>query len=363
MFSKLPHFYMFLMIMFVGTLLSVSSVYWLGIWVGLEINLIGFLPLMVYKKSIMESESAVKYFVVQAIGSGLLLFGSLLSYNLSLSWDLIVMNWDFVSLDFFCLYYMSILIMGLCLKLGIFPFHFWLPSVMGGLSWFSCLLLATWQKIAPLFLMVFLIQNVVYYNLILIMCFMASGSSLIGGLGGYNQSQIRALLAYSSISHLGWIFFSCIYSETVMVIYLAIYIMITFGLFLSLLHSNLFIMKVSKKMLDSMVSAKITMMVLFLTLGGLPPFLGFFSKWLVMYVSLTVETFSFSLFFLILGNLISLSYYLSLSFNIYLSELKKYQIGKIYNMGLNMYMWIFVIVVNVVSLMLIMKLNLFSVFL
>lgn len=96
-----------------------------------------------------------------------------------------------------------VLIGGLCVKLGLFPFHYWLPRVMAGLPWVSCLLLATWQKFAPLFLMLCLLELSRSYLIACVVCFIGMGSSLVGGLGGMNQTQIRALLAYSSIGHLG----------------------------------------------------------------------------------------------------------------------------------------------------------------
>ena len=74
---------------------------------------------------------------------------------------------------------------------------------MAGLPWFSCLLLATWQKVAPLFLVVSFVNDVYIYRAILVLCFLAVGSSLVGGVGGINQTQVRALIAYSSIGHLG----------------------------------------------------------------------------------------------------------------------------------------------------------------
>nr|YP_010852309.1 NADH dehydrogenase subunit 2 [Desmaulus extinctorium]WGH72841.1 NADH dehydrogenase subunit 2 [Desmaulus extinctorium] len=360
MFSKLPYLYLFLITMFFGTLLSISSVYWLGIWVGLEVNLIGFLPLMVYSKGIMESESGVKYFVVQAIGSSLMLFGSLLSYSISFSWDLSsnLLGSSLEDLNY-GYFYMMFIISGLCLKMGVFPFHFWLPSVMGGLSWFSCMLLATWQKIAPLFLFVFLIQSSSFYGLLLIVCVMCSGSTLVGGFGGFNQTQVRGLLAYSSISHLGWILFACIYSEMVMMIYLVIYLFITIILFFSLLYSDLNEMKSPKKMLDSWFSIKVVSMIMLLTLGGLPPFLGFFSKWLVMYASLLAGSYSVFLVFLISGSLISLCYYLSLFFNLYLSELKKFQVSKLFFS--NSIVSVLLIILNFISLVFIFNINFFDI--
>nr|YP_010713523.1 NADH dehydrogenase subunit 2 [Lyncina vitellus]WDA98655.1 NADH dehydrogenase subunit 2 [Lyncina vitellus] len=340
MFSSLPFMYMFFSVMGVGTLFSISSLHWLGIWAGLEINLIGFLPILVYQKSMSESESAVKYFVVQALGSSLLIFGSLNLYSLSFTWETLVSSNIGPSVSLF------ILIMGLFVKLGLFPFHFWLPSVMAGLPWLSCLLLATWQKLAPLCLTMSLFQFEFSYALLLVFCVLSAGSSFVGGIGGVNQTQVRALLAYSSIGHLGWIMFGLIHSEWVMKSYFMIYVFISFCLFMSLWYSNSGTMKNLGSLKESGLD-QMSVMFMLLSLGGLPPLLGFISKWLVMVISINSHLWSF-VFILILGSLMSLFYYLGLFFSLFLSNLKKSN-----NIKLSLYNSNFV-------LMLLLLLNLFG---
>nr|QBL75789.1 NADH dehydrogenase subunit 2 [Harpago chiragra] len=314
MFSNLPFSYMFVFTMMTGTLLSISSSHWLGIWAGLEINLIGFLPLLVYQKSMAESESAVKYFVVQALGSSLLMFGSLSCYTLSFSWDINVVSSYYI----FTIFALSC---GLCVKMGLFPFHFWLPSVMAGLPWISCLLLATWQKFAPIFLMSSLLDVNLAHWMILMISLMCAGSSLVGGVGGMNQTQIRALLAYSSIGHLGWIVFSMLYGDWAMKVYLGIYVFISICIFVSLWYMDLSNMKSLVKFNQKKV-LEMGIMLMLMSLGGLPPLLGFVSKWLVVSVSMSTALWGV-LFLLILGSLLSLFYYLSLFFSMFLSETSK----------------------------------------
>nr|QFG38894.1 NADH dehydrogenase subunit 2 [Colus islandicus] len=313
---------MFLLVMGTGTLLSVSSVHWLGIWAGLEINLIGFLPLLVYQKSVSESQSAVKYFVIQALGSSFLIFGSLMVFDMSFTWDMPVMACNSSIMGF------MILTSGLCIKLGLFPFHYWLPSVMAGLPWISCLLLATWQKFAPLFLILCLLELNQSYTLAFILCMISMGSTLVGGLGGMNQTQIRALLAYSSISHLGWMMFALLHSEWTMKMYLMIYVLISISLFMSLWYNDSGIMK-NMNSLKSSSFMCLSVMFLLLSLGGLPPLLGFISKWLVIVVS-TSGPWTPVVFVLISGSLMSLFYYLSLFFSVFLGSLKKYGLSSLY---------------------------------
>nr|YP_010472548.1 NADH dehydrogenase subunit 2 [Mitrella albuginosa]UVG40733.1 NADH dehydrogenase subunit 2 [Mitrella albuginosa] len=315
MFSSLPFGYMFLSVMGIGTLLSVSSMHWLMMWAGLEINLIGFLPLLVYQKSVSESQSAVKYFIVQALGSSFLIFGSLMSFSSSFGWDTYISGYNYSSIGFL------VLICGLFIKLGLFPFHYWLPSVMAGLPWISCMLLATWQKFAPLFLLLCLTEMNHFYMVSLFICVVSIGSSLVGGVGGMNQTQTRALLAYSSIGHLGWMSFAIIHSEWTMKVYLAVYVLISISLFTSLWYSDFGNMKNIYNLKDFSFMY-LSVMFLLLSLGGLPPLLGFVSKWLVVLVG-TGSVWTPVVFGLILGSLMSLFYYLSLFFSMFLSSLKK----------------------------------------
>nr|WIM50829.1 NADH dehydrogenase subunit 2 [Conus ventricosus] len=313
MFSSLPFGLMFLFVMGFGTMLSLSSVHWLGIWAGLEMNLIGFLPMLIYQKKISESESAVKYFIVQALGSSLLIFGSLLGFSTSFSWD--VMSDGMGGILGLC-----VLVSGLSVKLGVFPFHYWVPSVMAGLSWVSCMLLATWQKLAPLFLLLSLCQLSEVKELLVLFCMMSGGSALVGGMGGLNQTQVRALLAYSSIGHLGWMIFAMLHSEWCMKLYLFIYLGIITSLFVSLWLKDFSAMK-DVSSLKHFKVYHLVIMLLLLSLSGLPPLLGFVSKWLVVLVS-SSSPFSFIIFLLILGSLMSLFYYLSLFFSFFLNFFK-----------------------------------------
>lgn len=319
MFSSLPFNYIFFIVAIFGTLFSISSSHWLGIWAGLEINLIGVLPLLVYQKSISERESAVKYFVIQALGSSLLLFGSLGTYRLSFSWENLnfIAEWSFLRL--------IIIRVGLGLKMGVFPFHFWFPRVIAGLPWLSCLLLATWQKIAPLFLIISLFEASFTTWLFLTFCLIASGSSLLGGVGGINQTQIRALLAYSSIGHLGWIIFAGLHRSWAIGFYFGTYVLISLCLFSALWLGDLSYSKTLAKVSFFSYPVFLVVMIL-LSLGGLPPLLGFISKWLVISTGVQ-SSLSIFIFLLILGSLIRLFYYLSLFFSLFLIFLKRNQIN------------------------------------
>nr|QLY89859.1 NADH dehydrogenase subunit 2 [Viviparus viviparus] len=305
--SNLPFGYLFFFMMVFGTVFSMSSMHWLGIWVGLEMNLIGFVPILIYQKGILESEAAVKYFVVQAIGSSFLMFGSLVMYSASFSWEILwLMDSGYFTMG------LLFMVSSFLMKMGVFPFHFWFPGVMSSLSWLSCLLLITWQKLAPVFLMSVVVEVSGMLWLLLLICVISSGSALIGGVGGINQSQVRGLLAYSSIGHMGWIVFALCQGCHSMKVYFCIYVVISLCLFTTLWYLDATV-AVNLNNFTKSLFGDFSIMILLLSLGGLPPLLGFIGKWNVFMESMSSSMGVF-IMLLILGSLMSLFYYLSLFF-------------------------------------------------
>lgn len=295
-----------------GTIFSISSSHWIGVWAGLEINLLGFIPLLVYGGSTLEIESGVKYFIIQSIGSGILLMGSLLIRMAALSWTNLgpLLSTEISSISFIqkdISFYGALVIVRLLIKIGLTPFHFWLPRVISGLSWFSVLILASWQKIAPLILILIVVRK---YSLFLLIC--CAGSSIVGGVGGLNQTQLRGLIAYSSINHLGWITAGRISRTASIVIYFIIYFLISIFLFYYLwIKEKRQARQISTSSFQS-INEKLIFRTLILSLGGLPPLLGFVGKWLIITELFIIEP--IILIFLIVGSLISLFYYLLLFF-------------------------------------------------
>lgn len=310
--SYIPYNFIFLLLTILGTIFSISSSHWIGVWAGLEINLLGFIPMLVYGGTTLEVESGVKYFIIQSMGSGILLTGRLLIRITALSWANFgsLLRTNYLSSHLYQretnLYGILVLI-SLLIKVGLTPFHFWLPRVMSGLSWLSVLLLASWQKIAPLILILMVVRK---YSSILIAC--CAAASVVGGIGGLNQTQLRRLIAYSSINHLGWIVAGRIYNVASIVIYFAIYFLISVFLFYYLwIKEKSQTRQLSTSSFRS-TNEKLVFRTLILSLGGLPPLLGFVGKWLILTELFNIEP--LILIFLILGSLIRLFYYLLLFF-------------------------------------------------
>nr|AXJ93396.1 NADH dehydrogenase subunit 2 [Cheilonereis cyclurus] len=295
-----PSSLLFLSSVMMGTMISMSSSNWLYLWMGMELNLLSFIPIMAHSNKLQETMGSIKYFMIQAIGSGLMLTAGISSVNPHTASNQFIIS--------------SMFIMSMCLKLGTAPFHQWLPHVMSSLPWSSCLLLATWQKISPLLMLVFITPN----KMTLMILITAGLSALVGGVGGMNQSQMRALMAYSSIGHMGWMLTALTLSISLSLFYFSVYILITSSLMFMFLKTNTLMSQMSNSVIPSKVTMFYLTALILLSLGGLPPFLGFIPKWLIMY-SLTEDNMIGILIILISGSMINLFYYFSMMFNFMLT--------------------------------------------
>nr|YP_009450460.1 NADH dehydrogenase subunit 2 [Stegobium paniceum]ARH10883.1 NADH dehydrogenase subunit 2 [Stegobium paniceum] len=280
---------LFMISVMVGTLISISSNSWVSMWVGLEINLLSIIPLMDNKiKS--SSESSIKYFVTQALASTIFLFSIIImSKNL----------YNFYNLNSNLMIIMN---MSLLTKMGAAPFHFWFPEIMEGLNWMTSLIMLTWQKIAPMMILMSNISTMKFLFIIIIL------SLIIGGVMGLNQTSLRKILAYSSINHIGWMIAAFCMNFSIWLIYFLVYSLISCMLIIS--FSKLMVFNLnqlfSQLKLNEMV--KFSININFFSMGGLPPFIGFFPKWLTINSLIMNDLMILSMIMVIL-TLMTLFYY------------------------------------------------------
>nr|WFP44748.1 NADH dehydrogenase subunit 2 [Typhoptera quadrituberculata] len=325
-----PSKYLFFSTLILGTLISISSTSWLGAWVGLEINLLSFIPLITYSKNSMSSEASLKYFLIQALASSILLFSFLLT-QLTIKMNLLTHQ------DFF----MLLLSSSLLLKMGAAPFHFWFPGTMEGLSWLNCLILMTWQKIAPLMLSSYFLMKFNYFSTTIIIT-----SIFIGSMGGLNQSSLRKLMAYSSINHLGWMLSSLFMGENLWALYFIIYSFLSASVLLIFATFQISYISQNYLLLSPQPAMKFCLYTLLLSLGGLPPFLGFLPKWLVIQ-SLSNLNQTFMTTLMILTTLVTLFYYIRLTFSAFLLNSPNLKWNK--TISYNNYAWIIISSTTVIS--------------
>nr|UYA97681.1 NADH dehydrogenase subunit 2 [Megacopta caliginosa] len=275
---------MFFITMVFGTLLTMCSNSWIGMWMGLEINLMSFIP-MIKNKMKMSAEAVMIYFMVQSISSTVLMFS-------------IIMKTIYPSTN---MTFTIIMMMSLLTKMGAAPFHMWLPEMMSKMNWNTNILLMTWQKLGPMIM----ISNIQINNNIMSM--MIIMSITMGAIGGLNQTSLKKIMAFSSINHMGWMM-SMIKIQNNWMMYLIIYsMMITSTCMMFYKYNMLYIAQIN--MMNLSYSEKISYMTSMLSLGGLPPFIGFLPKWISIQTLIMNESY-FMMIIMMMFSIITLFYYM-----------------------------------------------------
>nr|YP_010393013.1 NADH dehydrogenase subunit 2 [Xylonora corona]UPX88875.1 NADH dehydrogenase subunit 2 [Xylonora corona] len=279
-----PAFFFFFFLMVGSVILVIFSGGLLGVWVGLECGFLGVVSILC-GESVAENESCMQYFVFQSIGAGFLFFSFVLleiGSVAGVAWVL-----------FF---------LGFSLKLGLFPFHFWVPSVLSKSSWVGCFVVSTWQKIPPL---LFLSGAPLWGGLEVLACM----TGILGGLGGLGLLHYRSLLGYSSLIHTSWMVLVSGVSVLGLVFYVIIYSVVLGQLMKNLFSSKIFsLLDFNGAKIPSSGSSALVFMD-FISLAGVPPLLGSLPK--IVSVLLCWEEFWVGVIVLIGCSMMSLFYYLS----------------------------------------------------
>nr|WGO58159.1 NADH dehydrogenase subunit 2 [Scalida pyrrhocephala] len=291
---------LFLTTMISGILIVVSSNSWLSAWMGLEINLLSFIPIMSSHDNIYTSESSLKYFIIQALASTTLLFSVLMS-----------MLTEIMNLMYLPVLTNSVILTPLLLKMGVAPLHWWFPNVMEGLSWQNCIILMTVQKLSPLVLISYLWTTSIF-SIVIIMT-----SITIGSISGLNQTSIRKIMTYSSINHMGWMLTAMLMGDNYWFLYLLIYSIMTMTVIMTIYPSQISLINQTFLLDNKNPIMKFLMFMSLLSLGGLPPFTGFFPKWIIIQNTLDNKMIPL-ITMMVIMSLITLYYYLQLSYSAFL---------------------------------------------
>nr|WRO45179.1 NADH dehydrogenase subunit 2 [Taocantharis businskae] len=264
--------FLFLNLLILSTLISISSTSWMGMWMGLEMNLLAIMPLMYSSKSISSSEASIKYFIVQTIASSIIIINiTMLMINLNLHSNMNILNLNLIMMN-----------SAFLVKIGMAPFHFWFPEIIHGLSWMNAMIILTWQKIAPMILFMLNLMNNSFTVFIIL------ASLLISSINSLNMINLKKILAFSSINHMSWMMTMMIFSKTIWMIYFYIY---SFSTIVMILFLNkfkiLFINQIS--FLNNNKEMVMFFMLGFVSFMGLPPTIGFISKWLTIQVLIWEE--------------------------------------------------------------------------
>nr|YP_010373850.1 NADH dehydrogenase subunit 2 [Neuroctenus yunnanensis]UPI55390.1 NADH dehydrogenase subunit 2 [Neuroctenus yunnanensis] len=241
----------------VSTVMVLTSKSWMGMWIGMEINMIGFVPLLKAKNKESSSSSMI-YFLTQSMGSSLMLYSLLSMWFQSPSGHSSLM--------------MTMMMASIMIKMGLPPMHMWMIYVLNNSSWSCCFILLTWQKVAPLTVMYHLNQTI---NETMTMAMM---TTIIGSIGGINHTSIRKIMGYSSVSHMGWMMIT-LNNINKCTMYFIIYTIMVYTMCQMLETENMFYL--NQFMLTNKIN-KIAITLNMLSMGGLPPMIGFLPKWIAI---------------------------------------------------------------------------------
>lgn len=278
----IPSIYCFSFIYLIRFVIVIRREDWFLVWIGLEVNIISFLILIYRRYRIGVIESCLKYFFIQSLGSVL-----------------------FISI-FYLNYYIvgGILFLILRFKIGAGPFFYWFPSLCSGIDWSSCYMLIIFQKIIPLLLIRIFVHWILWFVVFI--------SLIIGVLGSFNQRNIKQLIAYSSIHHLGWIILIIMRGKRIRwLLYLVLYIIILFrvvGLLLKDDAIDLSTIFVSKN--------KVMFIMRILRIAGIPPLLGFFLKWIALIRIIEINI--IYLIILIIASVVILYIYIRIVYDVFI---------------------------------------------
>ena len=284
----IPSFIIIFGLLIFSVLLASFSRSWLSLWFRLELNILIFLPLISFRRKIYELENRIKYFLIQRIASLWFLFRILL-----FSFKLYVVQ--------------VVVLLRIIIKLGVFPFHGWFFRVMSTAAWKFFFLFSTLQKFIPLIVL----RNVLFPSIVMVMVI----SLTLGFILSIGSSFLsaRLVLTLSSLNNVRWILLRLQRRTTFWLIYIGLYIVllvpvIGFLFSLSLPYSGLFFSS------NTSVREKLLFSSCVFSLGGLPPFLGFFNKFIMIKLILN-QIRLFLVLLIILSSLFLLFYYIRLVFS------------------------------------------------
>nr|ADC54885.1 NADH dehydrogenase subunit 2 [Pristurus sp. TRJ-2009a] len=260
---------LFLLSLLTSTLITMSSNHWLLAWIGLELNTLAVLPLISNPHHPRATEATTKYFMAQTTASTIILLtGTLTAWHTG-QWT-ISHSTPMLST--------TLLTIAITMKLGLAPLHFWYPEVLQGSTMTTALIISTWQKLAPVALL-YMILCTTPTNLMLTL---GTISIMVGGWTGLIHTQVRKLMAYSSMGHMGWLLVALVLDPKLATFTMIIYLLMTTTMFMTLIATN------AKTITDigtiwPQAPAQASLMTLtLLSLGGLPPLTGFAPKWLII---------------------------------------------------------------------------------
>nr|QDI93881.1 NADH dehydrogenase subunit 2 [Pseudophylus stundjuki] len=295
---------LFMSMLITSTTLVMSSSSLMNMWIGLEINLMAFIPLISSPKNMFMSQSTMMYFLIQSMASMMFIMFILMNKYI----------FSFMTNDLI----KTMITLTMMMKMGMPPFHMWFPEIMNKISWPMCLVLMTWQKLAPMYI----ISMTISMNKLTVTIICAS--AIMGAIGGVNQTSTRKIMAYSSMNHMSWMISCAAMFKKSWIMYMMLYSMLMMIICMMMYNYNIMFIN-QMNILCNKNMEKMIILSLMLSLGGLPPFLGFLPKWITIQYMISSKEI-LMMIIMMMAALITLMYYLRMSttMNLLMSHSQKW---------------------------------------
>ena len=318
-----------------GMMVMISSNDLIVFYMGLELQSLALYVLATFNRDqLKSSEAGLKYFVLSALSSGLLLYGCSLIYGFTGSTNFNVIANQLNSSEYMITFGIVFILVGLAFKISAVPFHMWAPDVYEGSPTSVTLFFTIVPKIAALTVFIRFLY-VPFLNLIdqwqMILIFLSIASMLFGAIAAIGQTNIKRLIAYSSIGHIGYTLAGLATGSNdgiqSSVIYITIYIIMNLGLF-----SCLLMMKRNNKYYENIEDLSglsknhpllsFSLLIILFSLAGIPPLAGFFAKFYI-FKSVLEQSMYFLAIVGLLSTVIAAFYYLRIIKIIYFDKEKE----------------------------------------
>ena len=328
-----------------GMMIMISSNDLIIFYLGLELQSLALYVLASFNRdNILSSESGLKYFVLSALSSGLLLYGCSLVYGFSGSTNFTTIATISSNIEYGVTFGLVFIIVGLAFKISAVPFHMWAPDVYQGSPTSVTLFFAALPKVAALtvfirFLYIPFVNLIEQWQTILI--FISLASMLFGAIAAIGQLNLKRLIAYSSIGHMGYALAGLATGTNQgiqsSVTYISIYLVMTLAFFSCLFmlrKKSIFYEKIED--LSGLSSnhpiLSISLLIVLFSLAGIPPLAGFFAKFYI-FMAVIEQSMYFLAIVGLLSTVISAFYYLKIIKIIYFDPPKE-QYDKEHDIGL-----------------------------
>ena len=318
-----------------GMLVMIGSYDLMVFYIGLELQSLSLYVLAAFNRNKKKSsEAGLKYFVLSALSSGLLLYGCSLIYGFSGSTNFYLISESIFSSENGNVFGLVFILVGLAFKISAVPFHMWAPDVYEGSPTSVTLFFAVVPKVAALTVFIRFLY-VPFVNLIdqwqMIIIFLSLASMIFGAVAAIGQKNLKRLIAYSSIGHMGYALAGLAVGTNSgiqnSIIYICIYLIMNLGVFCCL-----FMMKRNDQFFDNMEDLSglsknhpiisLSLLVLLFSLAGIPPMAGFFAKFYI-FISVIEESMYFLAIVGLISTVVSAFYYLRIIKIIYFDPPKE----------------------------------------